>query len=776
MSLLDDLNPEQRQAATTIEGPVLVFAGAGSGKTRALTYRIAYMVREAGIPARHILAVTFTNKAADEMRSRIAGLIGDLAQGMWAGTFHSMCARVLRIDGEAVGVPRNFVVFDESDQLTLVRQALKDANYDTEQYRPSEVLHAIGRAKDELLAPADFRRTARGPFDRVVTAVYERYQEALSDNRALDFDDIILRAVELFETQPEVLARWQDRFRYVLVDEYQDINFAQYRVVRLLADKHRNICVVGDDDQSIYGWRGANVALLLRFHEDYPDARVVYLERNYRSTQRILACANAVITRNPTRAPKRLWTENPPGEPVVVYRAVSESEEADWVVALVQSLRLAGYQPGAVGVLYRTNAMSRRLEEALMGAGVPYRIVGGVRFYERAEIKDMLAYLRVIHNPADSVSARRITGRPPRGIGQKTIALVEQHAAEQGLSFMEACRTLSELSADQGRGEGLRPQARKALAAFVELFDELRDEAARRSLPDLARAVAERSGYLDALRGSSKADDQERADNVEEFVTLAEEYRRQRPEANLATFLEHVALMSDLDAAGDLGNSVSLMTLHSAKGLEFPVVVMCGMEEGLFPHERSMGSDPELEEERRLCYVGITRARERLYLSHCHLRTIYGRAQQMRASRFLGELPEEHLRHEGMGLFGGGLDSGPSPVPEPEATRRPVTGGEPREEQPRERLDLVRMVDSARASKAVGRAPTTKPRPGPAGAPGGALIEGLTPGAKMNHPTYGRGTIVTIEKGRTDSVVTVAFEQAGIQRLSSDYIKPEWLG
>ncbi len=760
MSILDDLNPEQRSAASLIEGPVLIFAGAGSGKTRTLTYRIAYMVTEAGIKPAQILAVTFTNKAADEMKSRILGLIGARARSLWAGTFHSVCARILRIDGEALGIPSNFVVFDEGDQTTLVRQALRDANYDCDQYKPADVLHALGRAKDELVGPEEYRRTAKGPFERVVAAVYDRYQAALRENRALDFDDLILRTVELFETLPEVLDRWQERFRYVLVDEYQDINYAQYRFVRLLAAKYRNICVVGDDDQSIYGWRGANVGLILRFQEDYPDARVVYLERNYRSTQHILECANAVISRNPTRAEKRLWTDNPHGDPVVIYQAVNESEEAEWVAQLVQRLRRTGYSAGDVAVLYRTNAMSRRLEEALMRSGIPYRIVGGVRFYARAEIKDMLAYLRLIHNPADGVSARRILQRPPRGIGEKTQGLIEQRAAAEGISFLEACRAL-------GEDETLRPRARNALAAFVAQIDGLREQGARLSLPELSRSVAERTGYLQWLRGSSKADDQERADNIEEFVTLAEEFADKHTEADLVAFLEHVALMSDIDEAGELGDAVALMTLHAAKGLEFPVVVICGLEEGVFPHERSMGNDAELEEERRLCYVGITRAKQRLYLSHCHTRTIYGQLLPMRPSRFLGDLPDDHVHHEGAGLlmaWSGNRES----ADRPEETDKPL---------PRRRVDLVTLLDSARAARTTqARSPAS--RPAPATLPPKAnesVLAALRPGTKINHPKFGCGTIVALEREGDSPLVAVAFEQAGIRKLAADYIKPEWL-
>lgn len=757
MSLLDDLNPEQRQAATAIEGPVLIFAGAGSGKTRALTYRIAYMVSQ-GIPAHNILAVTFTNKAAGEMRGRVYRLVGEKARGIWVGTFHAACARILRADGEAVGVDPRFVVYDEGDQLSLVRQVLREADYDPQHYKPADILNAIGRAKDELIGPDQLRRDAKRPYERVVAHVYRLYQRELAANKALDFDDIIVKTVELFEQHPDILARWQDRFRYVLVDEYQDINYAQYRFVNLLASRERNICVVGDDDQSIYGWRGANVRLILRFREDYPEARVVYLERNYRSTQRILECANAVISRNEARAPKKLWTTNPMGERAVLYTAIDEREEGEWVAGLVRSLEAEGYRAGDVAVLYRTNAMSRSIEDALVRAKIPYRVVGGVRFYERAETKDMLAYLRLLHNPADSVSARRIVNRPPRRIGKKTVQQLEELAGSQGCSFMDACRRL----ASQANS---RPQAREALTAFVELIDHLREAAAEQSLTELVRTVAEDTGYLDWLRSSSSAEDQARAENVEEFVTLAAEFERTEPEANLSTFLEHVALMTDIDEAGELGDGVTLMTLHAAKGLEFPVIVICGLEEDLFPHERSKGNEAELEEERRLCYVGITRAKERLFLSYCRNRTIYGRLTRRTPSRFLGELPAEHIVFEGAEVLPGmvGIEGG-------EEKRAP--GGPARDRQ----IDLVNMVDGARRSarrltarQGVQAAQPAGPEPPP------EIPEALREGARILHPVLGRGTVVEIEQRKQAPLVCIAFDGKGIKRIPADHISADWI-
>ncbi len=745
--LLRELNDEQRAAVQAVDGPVLIFAGAGSGKTRVLTYRIAYMVRELGIPPHQILAVTFTNKAAEEMIARIQQLIGNSARRLWAGTFHSVCARILRMDGERIGVPRNFVVFDEGDQLSLVKEALSRLNYDPQQFKPADVLTAISRLKNELVTPDRLRGQAKGMFEQVVRQVFRIYQRMLEENRALDFDDLLLRTVELFEKCSDVLERWQDRFRYILVDEYQDINFAQYRFLHLLAAKHRNICVVGDDDQSIYGWRGANVELILRFHEDYPDAKIFRLERNYRSTRRILECANAVISHNKRRAEKRLWTDREDGPPAVVYQAVNDEDEAEWVAELIaRKIDWEDRQPGDFAILYRVNAMSRRFEEALMRRGIPYKIVGGVRFYERAEIKDVIAYLRVLHNPADNVSLRRIINRPPRGIGEKTIQAVEQTARAQGLSLLEACRA----AATDGT---LRPQQRQALADFVALIDELRDLAQGAKISELVKAVAERTGYLRWLRQSSRADQQMRADNVEEFVNVAREFELKHPEAGLEQFLEHLALMSDIDEAGELGNQVALMTLHSAKGLEFPIVIITGLEEGTFPHERSMGDETEIEEERRLCYVGITRAMDELYMTWAQSRMVYGERRPMKASRFLMELPEEHVVFEGR-----------APLMEAAAAREEMLDSSGR-------IDLVAMLDEASKRSAGDSVAVQAARAEPAQEQAAELQ--LAPGDKVRHPVFGVGTVVAVKNDGRRAEVQVAFDGRGIKRLAPEYAKLE---
>lgn len=769
MKLLDDLNPQQREAATTVDGPVLIFAGAGSGKTRVLTYRLAHLVRDVGVPPQQILAVTFTNKAADEMKARIARLVGEQSAQVTAGTFHSICGRLLRIDGEAIGVPRNFVVFDEGDQIAVVREALSALNYDPKLYKPADVLNAISRAKNELVSPEEYQKSAKEPWEKVVAAVYRRYQAALAENRALDFDDLINKAVELLESKPDILEKWQRRWRYILVDEYQDVNDAQYRFVHLLASKHRNICVVGDDDQSIYGWRGANVRLILRFHEDYPDAKVIYLEQNYRSTKKILECANAVISQNQDRAPKKLWTANPDGEDVVVYGAVNETEEAEWAVSVINDLVGCGRRYGDVAILYRTNAMSRHFEEALIEEGIPYRIVGGVRFYERAEVKDLVAYLRLAHNPSDNVSAQRILMRPPRGIGEKTAALVRQIAAERAVGLLEACRILAQ-------DERTRPAARRALADFVELMESLAAQAETASVATMARLAAEKTGYLAWLQASSSAEQLSRAENVEQFISLAAEYEERHPDARLPDFLEYVALMSDIDEAGEIGNQVALMTLHAAKGLEFPVVIMAGLEEGIFPHERSLGTPAEEQEERRLCYVGMTRAKEQLYLSYCRYRTIYGMRTPMVPSRFLSDLPSDGVTWipaPPQNVRGRELRAAPEPS---------KVSAKPLARTHEKKLDLVSILDGVKKRRqndgrvsisAPDRTAVSRTEKAAGNAGKMAPAAELRPGDKVHHHKFGDGTVFSVEGEGEDAVITVIFSSAGIRRLAAQYARLE---
>ncbi len=747
MSLLEDLNENQREAAECVEGPVLIFAGAGSGKTRALTYRIAHMIQSCGIDPRSILAVTFTNKAANEMKERIEQLVGDQARHIWAGTFHSACARILRVDGHRIGVPPEYSIFDEADQSAIV----KDVRARIEVKLPegdrcrdrtnSDVLWAISGAKNELMTADDYRRSAKGPFERLVTRVYTGYQRELERNNALDFDDLIMKTVQLLETHDDVRRKYQQRFGYVLVDEYQDINFAQFRFVELIAEEHGNLCVVGDDDQSIYGWRGADVRIILDFQEHFPEAQVVKLERNYRSTAKIIEAANAVIEENENRAEKRLWTANPPGDNVVLYEAVNEEEEAEWVAQTIETqVAAGGARYGDYAVLYRVNAASRNFEQALAARHIPYQIVGGLRFFERAEIKDAIAYLRALHNPADNLSLRRIINTPRRGIGDVTLEALTLVAEVNAVSLFEACRIFA---ADEDRC----PRARAAVGDFYDTMTLLRQRVGSASLPDLVRAVVENTRLIATLRDSGKAEDAMRVENLQEFVTVAAAFARGNPDAGLQEFLEHIALISDIDQADELSGSVSLMTLHSAKGLEFPIVFMVSMEEGIFPHQRSLqGGDPrELEEERRLAYVGMTRAQKLLHLSHAFHRTIYGETRRQRPSRFLADLPEELLDRRQRYADAAQpriLDTGEDVLEEPSGGRE---------------IDIASILARARAAS---EEPRRGRQRGPAAEQADA-VEAYKAGEKVRHPKFGDGIVVTAEADRDDWKVTVAFKGGG---------------
>ncbi len=766
MSLLDELNEEQREAAETIEGPVLIFAGAGSGKTRALTYRIAHMIKGRNIPPERILAVTFTNKAADAMKERIDRLIGKQAKGVWAGTFHSMCARILRIDGAKIGIPAEYSIFDEADQLAVVKDVLarseravedavrtaraKDAeeqDEDQREWTARDVLDEISSAKNELMGPDEYRRTRKGRFEQKVAIVYRQYQDRLERNKALDFDDLLMKTVELLDKEEGVREKYQRRFRYVLVDEYQDINHAQFRFVQLLAEKHGNLCVVGDDDQSIYGWRGANVRIILDFQEHFPDAKVIKLERNYRSTGKIIECAWEVIRQNENRADKRLWTHNPPGDNLVLYEAINEEEEAEWVAQTIADQvkrKLARY--GDYAVLYRVNAMSRNFEQELARLGMPYEIIGGVRFYERAEIKDAIAYLRAIFNPADDLSLRRIINRPRRGIGDTTVGELTSIAMRDQVPLLDACRIFA---ADEDR----RPRARHAVRDFYDMMARLRARAEHASLRDLVRAVVEDTDMIGALKASGNAEDAGRVENLQEFVTVAASFERRNPEAGLAEFLEHIALISDIDQAEELDGAVSLMTLHSAKGLEFPVVFIVGMEQGMFPHERSMGDEFEMEEERRLCYVGMTRAEKMLYLSHAFHRTVFGETRRQIASRFLSDLPEELVdRRQQLSEA-----SQPRMLVSEEKVLEEPTGGR--------RLDVTEILARAKRRATAAAAEEDQGEETAAVAETEQSESDQVPvfatGDNVKHPKFGRGTVVTTKGEGTKAIVTVAFRDGG---------------
>ncbi|MCL1791241.1 MAG: UvrD-helicase domain-containing protein [Peptococcaceae bacterium] len=669
---LSDLNPAQREAVELTEGPLLLLAGAGSGKTRVLTHRVAHMIGQ-GVDPWSILAITFTNKAAAEMRDRINGLVGAEGKGLWVGTFHAVCMRVLRGEiGNLSGYQRGFVICDTADQLALLRAVLAELNIDDKKFAPRTFLEVIGNAKNRLLSPDTFEGEARDFFAQLAARVYRAYQEKLVANNAMDFDDIIMLTVRLFRECPQVLGFYQNRFRYILVDEYQDTNHAQYVLINLLASRFRNLCVVGDDDQSVYGWRGADVTNILEFERDYPEAAVLKLEQNYRSSGNILAVANAIVAFNQGRKEKSLWTEKDNGDPVVVHQALSDTEEARFVVDQVLRLRDGlGLNYGDFAVLYRTNAQSRMLEERFIRAGVPYRIFSGVKFYERMEIKDILAYLRFVFNPNDSVSFGRIVNTPRRGIGDASIQKVLAYGIREKVPLLEILGSLESL----GQEMDLKARAVNALIGFASLIESFRAAAMSGiSLYALTQLVLEESGYWDSLRANRATDGESRLENIDEFLNLTTEFDENAAAfledydlefdtgsagagdgdsagadgqgmVLLGGFLERVALVADIDSYEEGEDVVKFMTIHSAKGLEFPVVFVVGMEEGIFPGSRSLLEPHLLEEERRLCYVAITRAQERLLLLHAQQRLRFGRTESAVPSRFLGEIPDA-LKHE----------------------------------------------------------------------------------------------------------------------------------
>ncbi len=712
--LLDDLNPAQRDAVTAGDGPLLVLAGAGSGKTRVIAHRIAWLLGHRGVAPRHVLAVTFTNKAAREMARRVEDLV--LPAGLRSpliATFHSVCVRMLRQHGTHVALPSHFTIYDEDDRLALVKECMKEGELADRAFTPSTAVHRISYWKNQMVAVSEALREARGPWEKKAALVYSRYEKRLHETGAVDFDDLLLRTVRLLAEVPEVLAWYRGLWRHVLVDEYQDTNRAQYRMIRLLTAEHRNVCVVGDADQSIYKWRGADIANILDFEHDYPGTRVVRLEQNYRSTKRILSLAAAVIAHNVQRKEKTLWTDNVAGEPARVYRAWDEHEEAHFVAQTALTVRGEGVPWDAQAVFYRTNAQSRVLEDALRRARIPYVIVGGVRFYERREIKDALAYLRLALNPADDVAFRRAIGAPARGIGATTLARLDEVAAREA-------RPLLALAA--APPEDLRGKPRRTLQEFAATMASLSARVAGLPPPAFVDLVLDATGYREALRQERSPEAEARLENLEELVAAAEDFAHAEPEGTIAAFLDGVALMSDIDELKEAESRVTLMTLHSAKGLEFPVVFLTGLEEGVFPHARSLDDPDEVEEERRLCYVGLTRAKERLYLSWALHRRIHGYGLG-EPSRFLREMPEAEL--------------------EPLNARRPA---------------------------AVEDAPVAVERFAPA-----EEAWPIRVGARVRHARFGEGLVVGVERDGGDTIVTVGFASVGRKRLSLQYAQLEEL-
>ena len=726
--ILEGLNPAQREAVEAIDGPVLIVAGPGSGKTRVITHRVAYLVRVCGISPYRILAVTFTNKAARAMRERLEGLVGNRADQLTVGTFHATCAGFLRREGKHVGLGSNFTIYDDEDQMGLLKRAMEDVDVDPKRFPPRAIQGVISRAKSLVMDADALSASELGYFDGQAAKVYHRYQELLRSNNGVDFDDLLMRTVQLFNKEPKVLKRYQNRYQHVLIDEFQDTNVAQYSLARLLAGEYRNICVVGDADQSIYSWRHADIRNILSFQKDYPDARTVALEENYRSTGSILDAAKSLISSNRMRLAKDVWTSKGKGKPVVVHEAYDEDEEAQFVLKEVDRLvREEGGRAGDCAVMYRVNAQSRALEEACLRYGMQYRLVGGVRFYQRREVKDILSYLRLVSNPSDEVSLARVINVPNRGIGQRSVEELTRWARSQGVSLFAAIER-----AAQGGGGGsqlLTPRAARPAAAFVQLIRGLEEDSRRLNVVELIDATLERTRFREYL--SDKMDKpEERLENIMELRNTAQEFSLMDPPEGLTYLLERLALVADVDNYQESPDALTLITLHQAKGLEFPVVFMVGMEEGLLPHSRSMDSEEELEEERRLCYVGMTRSMERLYLLRTFRRGFMGgRGGPAPPSRFLYEIPR-HLTA--------------SPAPETTAKASAWGAWQP-------------------------TAPQAGARPEP-------ILAALKSGDKVRHGTFGEGMVVSCTPSGQDYEVTVAFaEGAGVKRLLLSYAHLELL-
>jgi DNA helicase-2/ATP-dependent DNA helicase PcrA len=630
MDISSALNPAQRQAVETIEGPLLILAGPGSGKTRVITHRIAYLIKVCGVNPSHIMSVTFTNKAAREMKERLEQLLGQAVEALTLGTFHAICARILRREGKTIGLDSSFVIYDEEDQLNVIKQTLQELNLDPKQYAPRALHSAISAAKSSLISPKDYVQRVNSYFEEIVHRVYQRYQQLLSQGQAVDFDDLLMKAVQLFQDHPEILSKYQSRYVHVLVDEFQDTNIVQYLLMKQLAGKYHNICVVGDPDQSIYSWRSADLRNILSFEQDYPEAKIVLLEQNYRSTKTILEAASDIISANIRRKPKNLWTENETGPKVSIIESYNEEEESQFVVNKIESLisqeqiSLRDY-----AVMYRVNAQSRALEENFIRYGVPYKLVGGTRFYQRREVKDIIAYLRLIHNPQDNVSLSRIINVPGRGIGQRTLSQLQAWARAYSIPLYDALKQVAE-------GKVLSSRVAQTLTGFTALISKLTAQSRELSLIELLDEIVEHTGYREYLLG--KEGGEERWENIMELKSVAREYDGLNPEEALANFLEKVSLVADVDELDEKADAVTLITLHQAKGLEFPVVFIVGLEEGILPHRKSFGDPEEMEEERRLCYVGVTRAKERVYLLRSYRRNLFGTGSANPPSRFLQDI------------------------------------------------------------------------------------------------------------------------------------------
>ena len=740
MDLMQGLNEPQQRAVACLQGPLLIVAGAGSGKTRVLTFRIANLL-EHGVPPYRILAITFTNKAAREMRERVDALIRDAAQDVWLSTFHSFCARFLRMELEHYGrYAKNFVIYDAADSKGLIRECLKELNIDEKHTAPGAVQAHISDAKNRLLDVTAFTAQATDFFAEQVAKIYALYQSKLQENNALDFDDLLMLTVELLTKNEELRTKYQKKFQYILVDEYQDTNGAQYAITKLLAAEHRNICVVGDADQSIYGWRGADMRNIMNFEKDYPEATVILLEQNYRSTKNILAAANAVIENNLTRKKKELWTDNPTGDRITIYEGATEKNEASYIVREVERLHTMFHvKYGDIAVLYRTNAQSRNIEEAFYATGVPYAMVGSVRFYDRREIKDIISYLRVIYNPRDTLSLLRIINVPRRGLGPTSIARMMETAEEYRISLFEVITDAQLLSMIPK----LSAKVKLALEEFAAMVFTFMGQLGTRPIHEIVEDVIETSGYAAALEEEKKEDNRDRLENLREFISVAKNFDDGAAEGEngLADFLAQIALISDVDQTEQSDGTVTLMTFHAAKGLEFPAVFMAGMEEGLFPHSRTLLDDTEIEEERRTCYVGITRAERRLYLTYARQRTIYGRTEMSRPSRFLAEIPEELVEHKEADFFGGTDLRAPSNIWSERSTRT-------------ERKRYMPLPQHTAADGSVIRPDASA---------------AFQAGDAVRHSKWGDGRIVAISGSGEDAELSIAFPGEGIKKFVQKY-------
>jgi len=767
------LNPRQREAVEATEGPLLIMAGAGSGKTRVLTHRIAYLIEKKRVAPWSILAITFTNKAAREMQDRVSALVGPGGTDIWVSTFHSMCVRMLRRDIARIGYSQNFSILDSADQLSVIRGVMKDQNLDTKKFEPRGIQAVISSAKNELITPERYEQSKVGDYyTQIVSNVYSAYQKRLKANNSLDFDDLIMTTIQLFKDVPEVLEFYQTKFRYIHVDEYQDTNKAQYMLCRMLADSHHNICVVGDSDQSIYRWRGADISNILNFEEDYPEAKTILLEQNYRSTANILNAANAVIKMNTGRKPKKLWTDQGEGEPITVYQADSEHDEGYFVTNEIRQNVRNGRKYADHAILYRTNAQSRVIEEILIKSDIPYQIVGGIKFYDRKEIKDLLAYLRLVSNPDDDISLERIINVPKRGIGDTTLAKLAAEAARRGTSIHGVLADLD--------GLDINARTRNTLTDFRELIDNLARMTDYLSVTELTEKMLEFTDYRGELKRENTLESQARLENIDEFLSVTMDFEKRNEDKSLVAFLTDLALIADIDSMNksedEHGNdAVVLMTMHSAKGLEFPVVFIIGMEEGVFPHSRAFADNDELEEERRLAYVGITRAEKRLYLTCARMRTLFGRTNSNVPSRFLKELPEACVAVASPGgrVIGGSAEGGYG------GARGGSFGGGGG--------GFGFRGNAARTAGGAGRSPA-------AGAPAGGGVRVTTPldaaraagaaaagaagsgdrsfaaGDKVTHAKWGTGTIVSVRGQGNDTELQIAFPApVGVKRLLAGF-------